>query len=162
MDFSPFKSELFPSLYSSFAHTTKFAQCWKIHPNQFIAKHITNKTNMYKYFSSKNAVISSRNKPSKGFTLIELMLVISILALMAAFSFSAFNNAQKNARDGKRISELEQIARALELNKDPVSGYIFVTATQFANSVYPGGQATPPRQRPDRVPILFEQFSKPA
>ena len=59
---------------------------------------------------------------SKGFTLIELLVVISIIAILATISISVFSTAQRSARDGKRLADLDTTARTLEASKDYTSG----------------------------------------
>ncbi len=51
---------------------------------------------------------------SRGFTLIELMVVISIIAILATVGLVVYSSAQKNARDGKRVGDLQEIQKALE------------------------------------------------
>lgn len=51
-----------------------------------------------------------------GFTLIELMVVITIIAFLSVIGAVAFTNAQKNARDGRRRADVEAISTALEAN----------------------------------------------
>lgn len=50
----------------------------------------------------------------KGFTLVELMVVISILALLAVISLATYSNVQKSGRDVKRKADLAVIQSALE------------------------------------------------
>ncbi len=51
----------------------------------------------------------------QGFTLIELMIVMVILAILAAVGTSSFISSQKKSRDSTRKSSLKNIATALEL-----------------------------------------------
>lgn len=51
----------------------------------------------------------------RGFTLIELMIVMVILAVLAAVGTSAFISSQKKSRDSARKSNLKAIVTALEL-----------------------------------------------
>lgn len=51
----------------------------------------------------------------KGFTLIEILVSVSIIALLTSLGVTNFMVANKKARDGKRQSDLEQIRAALEI-----------------------------------------------
>lgn len=55
---------------------------------------------------------------NKGFTLIELVVVIAIIATLTALSTFNFNQARMRARDVQRKSELRQLQNALELFKN--------------------------------------------
>jgi len=50
----------------------------------------------------------------KGFTLIELLIVITIIGILVSLVSTSFITAQKQARDGSRKTDLEQIRQALE------------------------------------------------
>lgn len=58
----------------------------------------------------------------KGFTLIELMVVVTIIAFLSVIGVVSFTNAQAQARDGRRRADIDAIATAMEANKDPLSG----------------------------------------
>ena len=51
---------------------------------------------------------------SKGFTLVELLVVITIIAILATVGFAAFSSTQKGARDATRKGDINAIANALE------------------------------------------------
>ncbi len=51
----------------------------------------------------------------KGFTLIELLVVISIIALLSSIVLFAVNSARAKARDVKRVSDVKQLGKAVEL-----------------------------------------------
>ncbi|HOZ36987.1 MAG TPA: type II secretion system protein [bacterium] len=51
----------------------------------------------------------------KGFTLIELLVVIAIIGLLATMAVAALNSARIKARNAKRMSDIEQIYKALSL-----------------------------------------------
>ena len=54
-----------------------------------------------------------KNKKMLGFTLIELMVVISIIAILATMGVNSYAVALKRGRDAKRISDIHQIKQAL-------------------------------------------------
>ena len=55
------------------------------------------------------------NKKASGFTLIELMIVMVILAVLAAVGINSFVSSQKKSRDSTRKSSLKNVVTALEL-----------------------------------------------
>lgn len=50
----------------------------------------------------------------KGFTLVELLVTISILAILMTIALISYGNIQKGARDAKRKSDISSIQAALE------------------------------------------------
>lgn len=75
---------------------------------------------------------SARNP--QGFTLIELMVVITIIAVLSLIGIVAFTSVQKNARDARRRGDVDAIANALEANKG-MNGdtYSTLTDSMFAS-----------------------------
>ena len=74
----------------------------------------------------------------KGFTLVELLVVISILAILAVISLAVFSGVQKNARDARRREEIDAISKALETNKVVnVSTYGALAVTMFQAGAVP-------------------------
>jgi type II secretion system protein G len=51
----------------------------------------------------------------RGFTIVELLIVIVIIAILAAITIVAFNGVQVRARDSQRRSDVAIITKALEL-----------------------------------------------
>lgn len=60
-------------------------------------------------------------KSKKGFSLIELLVTISIIAILGTIGISVYSAAQQSARDGKRKSDINQIAKAIETGNDPTA-----------------------------------------
>lgn len=58
-----------------------------------------------------------------GYTLIEILVVISIIAILTAIGITNFRVASQKARDGKRQGDLEQIKAALELYRTDEKEY---------------------------------------
>ena len=54
-------------------------------------------------------------KNKKGFTLIELIVVITIIAVLTVAGVISFGGASKRARDSRRMADLEKIRIGLEL-----------------------------------------------
>jgi len=51
----------------------------------------------------------------KGFSLVELAVVITILGILATIGMVSFTRAQRSARDGRRKADLQAIQTALGL-----------------------------------------------
>lgn len=70
---------------------------------------------------------------SKGFSLIELLVAISIISVLSALLTANFVGARQRARDGQRKSDLRQIQSALEFIRADTGKYLtnaeYVTAT---------------------------------
>ena len=50
----------------------------------------------------------------KGFTLIEVMVVVAVIGVMMAAGIVAFTQAQKKSRDAKRRADVDVLAKAYE------------------------------------------------
>lgn len=82
--------------------------------------------------------VLSEHKRVEGFTLIELMVVITIMAILALAAFVFYTAAQRNARDAKRRQDIDAIATALETQKSPASiAYPKLSTTFFTSGEIP-------------------------
>jgi len=54
------------------------------------------------------------NRKKAGFTLVELMVTITIIGILTAIVFSSFDSARQKARDNDRIADLGLVEGALE------------------------------------------------
>lgn len=52
---------------------------------------------------------------NRAFTLIELLIVISVIGILSAIIIASLNNARARARDAKRMVDLKNIQTALEM-----------------------------------------------
>jgi len=66
---------------------------------------------------------------SKGFSLIELLVVISIIGVLVGLSAFGLQGARQSARDARRVSDIEQIRSGLELYKADCG--IYPSTTDF-------------------------------
>lgn len=77
-------------------------------------------------------------KTQKGFTLVELLVVVAIMAILATVAATIFSSTQSRARDGKRQADVSAIAKALEANKTSGSvTYPALSGTWFAGGNVP-------------------------
>lgn len=67
--------------------------------------------------------VCAQRETTRGFTLVELLVVISIISLLSSVVFASVNSARARARDAKRIADLRQMATALELYFDANGAY---------------------------------------
>lgn len=75
---------------------------------------------------------------SKGFTLVELMVVIAIIAVLSVIAFALFNNVQKAARDAIRREEITAISKAMEINYDnSTAKYVVLSGVSFGAGTVP-------------------------
>ena len=59
--------------------------------------------------------MKNSSKKYLGFTLVELIIVITILAILATIAFVSFQNYTSQTRDTKRVSDLTQISKWLDI-----------------------------------------------
>ena len=69
----------------------------------------------------------------KGFTLIEILIVVAIIAILASIVLIGLGPAQQSGRDARRLSDLHEIQNALELYYNKC-GYYPGTANCASNA----------------------------
>lgn len=68
-------------------------------------------------------------KSPKGFTLIEIVIAITIVAILSVIGLTSFNAVQGGSRDARRKQELDLLAKTLESSKNHSAGtYTYTTA----------------------------------
>ncbi len=71
----------------------------------------------------------SPRKSIPAFTLIELLIVVGIIGLLATITIAVVNNGRVKSRDSKRVADLKQLQKALELSFEPSAGYPVVSGS---------------------------------
>ncbi len=59
----------------------------------------------------------------RGFTLIELLVVIAIIGVLSTLAIVALGSARQKARDSKRVADLAQVSKALEVYYSDTNAY---------------------------------------
>ena len=75
-------------------------------------------------------------KTISGFTIVELLIVIVVIAILAAISVVSYNGITQRARDAERQTEMGAIEKALEMYHADFGGY-----PNCAGGTYIPGQA---------------------
>ena len=95
--------------------------------------------------------MKSTNRSSKGFTLVEIMIVVVIIGLLAAMAIPAFQKVRQSSQDKAVLNNARQLAAAadqyfLENGVSSVTQGSLVGSTNYvkalnlvANESYPGG-----------------------
>ena len=74
------------------------------------------------------------NQFYKGFTTIELLVVIAIIALLSTLAIISLQDSRQRARDAKRLTDLSQMEKALELYYIDNAQFPSVSTTEWAHS----------------------------
>lgn len=57
--------------------------------------------------------LHQKHKAQHGFTIVELIIVVVIIAILAAITIVAYNGVQNRARDSKRAADMASIQKAI-------------------------------------------------
>lgn len=59
--------------------------------------------------------VTNNNMKKNGFTFIEILVVVTIIAILTTIGTVSYSAVSRRSRDAKRLADLEQIRAALEL-----------------------------------------------
>ncbi len=76
----------------------------------------------------------------RGFTFIELLVVVTIIAVLSAIGMISYRSANLKSRDGKRKADLEQLRAALEIYRAdngvyPATGSLASLTTTYIQAI---------------------------
>ncbi|MGE5392920.1 MAG: type II secretion system protein [Candidatus Saccharibacteria bacterium] len=75
-----------------------------------------------------------------GFTLIELLVVVAIIGMLSSTIMAGVGRARMKARDSKRLSDMDQIRKGMDLYLSQSSGYPDTAAWTAGNVTCSGNQ----------------------
>ncbi len=90
-------------------------------------------------------------KNQKGFTIVELLIVVVVIGILAAITIVAFTGIQNNARNSERQSDASSIAKFAEAINAQVGRYP-QTAAEFNNPATEFS-ITPSATLPDNITV---------
>lgn len=75
----------------------------------------------------------------KGFTFIEILVVVTIIALLTSIGIVSYSQFAKQSRDARRKADLEQIRSAVEMYRSNNGFYPKTNPFTFSSCTAPGG-----------------------
>jgi prepilin-type N-terminal cleavage/methylation domain-containing protein len=87
-------------------------------------------------FENKWQMTNGKWKIRRGFTLVELLVVMAIISILSTLIVGGFRSSQMRGRDAQRKSDLKQIANSLELFYQDYGKYPAASGTQISACPY--------------------------
>lgn len=84
----------------------------------------------------------------QGFSLIELMVVISVIAILMALGAVSYTTAQKKSRDAARRTDMRAVQNGFEQYYTVNGGYAVTCANMATAEFLPGGLPSDPKPAP--------------
>jgi type IV pilus assembly protein PilE len=73
--------------------------------------------------------MSKKTVGQRGFTIVELLIVIVVIAVLATLPVAAYSGMQQRARDTQRVSDMKTIVKGLEMYKTLTGNYPTASTT---------------------------------
>lgn len=64
--------------------------------------------------------IDDKNSKKRGFTIVELLIVIVVIGILAAISLVAYSGLQQRSRDAARLQDAKSIEKAIQLYRTQI------------------------------------------
>ena len=95
-----------------------------------MTKTVYNTTSSLCLIELKNKKMNKKNKNLAGFTIVELVIVIIVVAMLSTIAIAVFQNHLRNGRDSFRKSNVDTIATLVKLDrlKKQASNYNLIKA----------------------------------
>lgn len=77
-------------------------------------------------------------RSERGFSFVELLVVVTIIAVISGIAMVSYQSTNKNARDSKRKADIEQVRSALEICRAETRSY--PASITFGGSLTCSGQ----------------------
>lgn len=74
-----------------------------------------------------------------GFTVAELMITVTIILILASITIASYNGIQKRNRDTKRLTDMSNIVKALDIYNGDTNTYPATSASPSANGCTANG-----------------------
>lgn len=97
---------------------------------------------------------------NRGFTLVEMLIVIGLIALVATITISGFGNLQQGARDGRRKEDIDKVNTAIQAFRNDAGQ--FPTAADYGelmSILSPDYISVPPVDPLNRDGFVYTYFS---
>lgn len=91
-------------------------------------------------------------KHSIGFSLMELLVAVSVIAILVSIAVSAYTTGQKKARDNRRKNDLKEVQNGFEQYYADNKGSYPATCT-LAVTYLPNGMPTDPKSGTDYTTV---------
>jgi prepilin-type N-terminal cleavage/methylation domain-containing protein len=101
------------------------------------------------------------NKPARGFTLIEMLVVIGIMALLLALLLPVLNKASAQAKRVECMSNLRQIGMDLLIYSENSGGYLFPDHMGWSGDEMAAIPGTNPPQYDVWTYVVFKVWNPP-
>lgn len=94
----------------------------------------------------------------RAFTLIELLVVVAIIGLLSSIVLASLSSARSRANDSKRVSDLRQIQKAVEVYATSNGGAYPSTGGSFRSQCSTWGSYAASSVAPGLAPTYMSQF----